>query len=259
MEIGYDRQRRLRVLIAEDNLVLVSELINFLGAKPDIEIIGAERTGAGALSGVLLRQPDVLLLDLVMPDAEGMSVLEDLNRRGRLPNKVIIISSVNNDFFVQRAMQLGACYYLIKPFSMERLYDYIIEKPLDLSATAAQDIPNDAAADEQRALTAQLVDGFAMPLRLRGTNFLITAVMIARAAEGQRPSITKEIYPIVAKRYQVNAAQVERGIRNAIERAWLKGMMRQSGIFHGDRRPSNGEVIMTLAGRNPNLNLRRQW
>src|SRR5699024_1932154 len=95
-------------------------LKNYLVNDEEMEIVGIARDGEEAYSGVLRLKPDVLLLDVIMPHLDGIGVLEKLNKTKLEKNPVkIMISAVGQDKITQKAIALGADYYIVKPFDIE--------------------------------------------------------------------------------------------------------------------------------------------
>ena len=241
-------ERKIRVMIVEDNEELLTKMKRFLMERPGIEIVATERDGERAKDAALMVRPDVLLMDLVLPNADGFSIMAFLLAKKLTDVRVLLLSGISNDFAIQRALALGAYHYMMKPFSLEDLYEHIIQCGADRREGFMEyQEKRSEALNEEEALSMLLQDAFAMSPQLRGTEFLKTAVLIARHEADGRGLITKVIYPAVAQVHVATVNQVERSIRNAITCAWQRGTMRESGIFAKGRKPSNGEVITTLA------------
>ena len=113
-------QNRIRVLIADDNKEFCDIVRRYLEKQDDMEVIGIAGDGIEALEMIINIQPEVVILDIIMPHIDGLGVLERLNN-SNLENKskIIILSAVGQDKITQRAIALGADYYFVKPFDME--------------------------------------------------------------------------------------------------------------------------------------------
>lgn len=246
MEEKAPASRRIRVMLAEDNDDVIQRIADYLCTKPDIEIVAIERDGIGAKNAAILTRPDVLVLDLILANLDGFAIMQQLREMRITDIRIIVLSGLHSDFMIQRALQLGAYYYMIKPFQVELLYSHIVQ-----SEPGARRMTEKLyeSVDEEQAIVAMLNDVMGMSRRLKGTEYLLRAVMIARGLSNMGGRITKEIYPAVARLYGANSAQVERAIRHAIDRSWERGMLQDSGLFQSGKRPSNGEMIMTLAAR----------
>ena len=116
---------RIRVLIAEDNRDFTTLLSSCFSLYPDIEIAGVARDGAEALRQIEGLNPDVLLLDIVMPVMDGMEVLERLHASGERRPAVFVLSAISSEQIVQRAIELGAVYYFVKPCNTEVMIEKI--------------------------------------------------------------------------------------------------------------------------------------
>lgn len=236
----------IRVMIAEDNEEVVRTILDYMSVKRDIEIVAVESNGIAAVHAALITRPDVLVLDIAMPNWDGFAVMQQLRDQGLDDTRIIVLSSMNSDFMIRRALQHGAYYYMVKPFEPELLYGHIAQVAPQLAdpAPAAPD-----PFDEETALTMLLLDVLGLSPRHSGTEYLKSAALVAMTMKHPSGLITKEIYPAVARLYGANPGKVERAIRHAIDSAWNRGAMQQSGLFQGQRRPSNGDVILALADK----------
>ena len=119
---------KVRVMLADDNLSLLRLLGDYLGRKPDIEVVAAVSDGVEIPDAVREYAPDILVMDIIMPRRDGFMTLEALNAMdAALRPKVIVLTGLARDDFIMRAIQLGASYYMVKPFDMELLYERIVE------------------------------------------------------------------------------------------------------------------------------------
>ena len=115
-------QEKIKVVIADDNLEFAEIVREFLNHKPDIEVVEIANDGEAALEVLQRVEPDVALLDIVMPKLDGIGVLEKLNALpNKLKTKFIVLSAIGQDVVTQKTMMLGAEYYMIKPFELELL------------------------------------------------------------------------------------------------------------------------------------------
>ncbi len=240
------RVDRIRVMIAEDNEDVAQTIVNCLAMKHDIEIVAVEGNGIAAAHAALITRPDVLVLDIAMPDWDGFAVMQQLREHGLTGTRIIVLSGMRSDFMIHRALQHGAYYYMVKPFDPELLYGHIAQVAPILAEKAA---PAPDPFDEETALSMALSEVLGLSPRHRGTEYVKSAALIAMNMKQTGGRITKEIYPAVARLYGANPAQVERAIRHAIDCAWTRGIMKDSGLFPGNQRPSNGEVILALADK----------
>ena len=111
---------KISVLIADDNKEFCSILNDYLLNQKDIIVTGIAKDGREALELIQQKQPDLVVLDIIMPHLDGLGVLEKLNGMNmeKMP-KVIVLSAVGQDKITQKAITLGAEYYVVKPFDMD--------------------------------------------------------------------------------------------------------------------------------------------
>ena len=119
---------RIRLMVVEDNTELRKMLTDYFSAKDDVEIVGVATNGVEALSQIDNLEPDVMLLDMIMPQMDGFETLSRM--RGRVYAKkpeVIALTALCRDDFITRAIDLGARYYMVKPFDFDLLYKRVQE------------------------------------------------------------------------------------------------------------------------------------
>ncbi|HYE09299.1 MAG TPA: sporulation transcription factor Spo0A, partial [Patescibacteria group bacterium] len=112
--------QKIRILIADDNKDFCIILSEYLSTQPDFEVVGVAKDGLEVVDLIESKFPDVVILDIIMPHLDGLGVLERLNvmQLEKMP-KVIMLSAVGQDKITQKALTLGAEYYVVKPFDME--------------------------------------------------------------------------------------------------------------------------------------------
>ncbi len=234
-------KQKITVLISDDNYEFASTLSNFLEKDEDIQVIGMAKDGEEAVSIVKALKPDVALLDVIMPHLDGLGVLEQINAMN-LPNPpiCIMLSAVGQDKITQKAISLGAQYYIVKPFDISVLIKRIKElkhyipagsvKPQNTMAireARAQyiDIPEKEQKSEEglEALVTNIIHEVGVPAHIKGYQYLREAIMMVVNNIDIINQITKQLYPEIAKKYHTTPSRVERAIRHAIEVAWGRG------------------------------------
>jgi len=250
---------KIGVLIVDDNQALVRLIADSLSRKSDIEVLGSAKDGLEALELTEKLMPDVMLLDIVMPRLDGFSTLEALGRTdaGRRP-KVIMLTGLTRDDFIVRAMNLGADYYMIKPFDMQMLYARIREVAQSYSVSAYQgeialtQTAADATVDEK---VTNIFLSIGIPAHIKGYQYLREAVRMVVEDHDLINRITKELYPGIARRFSTTASKVERAMRHAIEVAWNRGRLDSVNriygykVFSENDKPTNGEFIALIADK----------
>lgn len=246
-----------KVLVVDDNAQMRGLVKDALEMHESIRVVGLAGNGREALEMIGRLQPDVMILDLIMPDLDGMGVLERLNQaKGHKP-KVMVLSAMGHENVVQDAMRLGAEYYVVKPFETET----ICKRVLDMRTERTRPGGGMAAAPQRsaaRSLDEEITSIFlsiGIPAHIKGYHFLREAVKMVIDNTELINCITKELYPGVAKRYNTSSSKVERAIRHAIEVAWNRGRIERINdifgfnVFTKQDKPTNGEFIALVADK----------
>ena len=262
--------------MADNNIELVETLESYLNSLPDMEVAGRAYDGEEALAKIERLSPDVVILDITMPHLDGLAVMERLRHMdgvatsdsGRLIRPaVIVLTAFGREDVIQRFTELGAQYFIVKPFDLELLAQRIREFGTAQESAAHDDetaptVSRTARAgdwlgqgqDAEAAITG-LLHQVGVPAHFKGYIYLRDAVlMVVRENRMLGGSLTKEIYPRLADKYGTTAGGVEAAIRNAIMAAWEHGnrelLRALTGIgTRDDRLPTNSLMIAKLADR----------
>ena len=241
---------KIKLLMADDNHAVLSQLSEFFGRKADIEIAGCAHDGAEALSMIEKTAPDILLLDIIMPRLDGFAVLEALAGAGP---RAIMVTGLSGDEFIGRAMRLGASYYMVKPVDTQVLYARIKEVAgMKGESMAEPRTPPMRSRDEQ---VTGLFLSIGIPAHIKGYQYLREAVRMVLEDRDLLGRITKELYPGIARHFGTSASKVERAMRHAIEVAWSRGRLESVNrlygykVFSAEDKPTNGEFIALVADK----------
>ncbi len=250
----------LKVLVADDNKEFSDLLIDFLSQQPGIEIIGNAFNGKEALTLVKETKPDVLLLDIIMPHLDGLGVLEQLNNvdLDERP-KIIMLTAFGQEAITQKAVELGASYYILKPFNMDVLADRIrqlgnstVSKRSNTVNRISQTRPK--KKDLQEEVTS-IIHEIGIPAHIKGYLYLREAILMVVEEVELLGMVTKVLYPRIAENFETTPSRVERAIRHAIEVAWSRNNIDTIKKFFGytintERgKPTNSEFIALVADR----------
>lgn len=240
----------------------VSILSDYLEVRGGFQIAGKAYDGLEALEFLCNVQIDMVILDLIMPRLDGIGVLEELNHMNQSQRpKIVVLSAVVNEVFTQRALNLGADYYIIKPFDMDlfvtrvRELFNVFDAPAVKSADVVEQEKRDSSAHELEVEISELLHKLGAPVHVKGYSYLKEAIAIAVQDMESLSGITKIIYPTIAKKYKTSATRVERSIRHAIEvissrnksELWYELFV--VVIASNKERPTNGEFIAVTADK----------
>jgi two-component system response regulator (stage 0 sporulation protein A) len=245
----------IRVLIVDDNRDFAKMVADYLGKKPDLEVVGIGHNGAEALELLSRTKPDVMLLDIIMPHLDGIGVLEKLtSQAGERPPKVIMLTALGQEQMTRRVIDLGASYYVLKPFNLETLAKRIrqLARNEPIAASPIR-VENDTPSLE--ATVSNFLHELGIPANIKGYIYLREAICLVTEENELISGVTKILYPMIAKQNKTTPSRVERAIRHAIEVAWGRGNIdainRIFGFTVDTRRgkPTNSEFIAMVADR----------
>lgn len=267
---GIVLKEKISVLIADDNTEFAKTLTGYLEKQDDMEVIGVAKDGNEAFEMITNAQPDIILLDVIMPHLDGIGVLEKLNSANLHKHPLcIMLSAVGQDKITQRAINLGAEYYVVKPFDIELLIKRIKELKNYQSTpvknnfigkeikTQYIELSPEKQKDEKNleALVTNVIHEVGVPAHIKGYQYLREAIMMVVNDIEIINQITKQLYPDIAKTFGTTPSRVERAIRHAIEVAWSRGQLDAvDGIFGytvsaAKGKPTNSEFIAMIADK----------
>lgn len=271
---------KISVLIADDNKEFCSILNDYLLNQKDIVVTGIAKDGREALELIKEKEPDLVVLDIIMPHLDGLGVLEKLNSMNlaKMP-RVIVLSAVGQDKITQSAINLGADYYVVKPFDMDIFTKRIREmfNSTEAGQEAAQNTTNSSSMSSSVAMKAttnsaisspsskgpvdleteitSIIHEIGVPAHIKGYMYLREAITMVVNDMELLSAVTKELYPSIAKKYNTTASRVERAIRHAIEVAWGRGQIEAINklfgyTIHNEKgKPTNSEFIAIIADK----------
>jgi two-component system response regulator (stage 0 sporulation protein A) len=245
-------KRHIQVLIADDNREVCETLRQHLQSQSDFEVVGAVHNGLQALELLARSCPDVLILDIIMPHLDGIGVMERLGEMNLNPRpKIVILTAFGHEHITQRTVDLGADYYILKPFSMDVLANRIRQM-----VAAARPQPTQVAPLRSLDLdVTSVIHEVGIPAHIKGYHYLREAILMVVDRVDLLGAVTKELYPNIATKYKTTSSRVERAIRHAIEVAWSRGNYEAiTKLFgytvSGERgKPTNSEFIAMVADR----------
>ena len=222
---------KITVLVADDNSDFTMTLSSYLEKEEQIQIVGIAKDGNEAYEKAIELKPDILLLDIIMPHLDGLGVLEKLGETNLEKSPlVIILSAVGQDKITQKAISLGAQYYIVKPFDINVLIKRMKElknyQPTQFKGgfitreIKAQyiDIAPDKKKNQENleALVTNIIHEVGVPAHIKGYQYLREAIMMVIKDTDVINQITKQLYPEIADKYHTTPSRVERAIRHAI-------------------------------------------
>jgi two-component system, response regulator, stage 0 sporulation protein A len=258
---------KISVIIADDNKEFCNILNDYLLNQRDIVVTGIAKDGLEALKLIQEKKPDLVVLDIIMPHLDGLGVLEKLNSINVDPMpRIIVLSAVGQDKITQRAITLGADYYVVKPFDMDvftkrirQMFNNTIssddtKRTISMDDTPEIKISRNEPLDLETEITG-IIHEIGVPAHIKGYMYLREAISMVVNDIELLSAVTKELYPSIAKKFNTTASRVERAIRHAIEVAWGRGQVETINklfgyTIHNDKgKPTNSEFIAMVADK----------
>ncbi len=237
-----------RVLVA-DNSEAFGKACYRVFRTHGIEVECAQKDGRKLIEAVTRLQPDVVLMDVFLPNLDSIGVVKTL-KAGNLKKmpKFIVVSGFDNPTLENEVMAAGTDYYFLRPFDYDEMAKRI------LSLTSRRETVHEMSASLEMQVT-QTLHKIGVPAHIKGYQYLREAILMAIEDEESINAVTKLLYPGVAKKYSTTSSRVERAIRHAIEVAWDRGDVEVLNSYFGYTiqssrgKPTNSEFVAMIADK----------
>ncbi|MBQ2696399.1 MAG: sporulation transcription factor Spo0A [Clostridia bacterium] len=263
---------KISVVLIDDNKELCLELEKEIKKTTDMECVGMAHDGMDGFDLIKEKQPDIAILDVVMPRLDGLGLLEKLQESGlKKKTMCIMLSAMNHDNITHKALQTGAQYYLVKPIEDNEIILKRIRQVMQnhrvMSTGLSESLTDNftltdsqplkklppISAENLETIITNVIHEIGVPAHIKGYNYLREAITLCIQDKEFINSITKMLYPTVARNYQTTSSRVERAIRHAIEVAWNRGREEILNSIFGytidtnKGKPTNGEFIAMIS------------
>ena len=242
---------KIKLLMVDDNVQLIGAVKEYFCKSSKIEVSFEAYDGQKGIELIQKEKDnfDVLILDLIMPNKDGIYVLDEMKKRGIL-KKVIVLTSYNTVEVIRKVSDFGVNYYMLKPFDFIDFEKRILElfnkkesKNLDLRYN-----------NIQMSIT-KILHELGIPSHIKGYQYIREGVGIIFEKPETIGGITKELYPELAQKFDTTVSRVERAIRHAIEVSWNRGDWKLMEEIFGNSvdidkaKPTNSEFMVTIADK----------
>lgn len=261
--------KKIKIGIVDDNQDFCDIVTEYIKKQDNMEVVFVASDGVKALEQLneAKESPDVLILDLIMPHLDGFGVLEALNTTEmKSYPRVIMTSAVGQDSIIQKAMSMGAQYYLVKPINLSLLIkriNQLDEGNMGVIQGGAQNtnlrkslVMKDSLLNNDLEIDiTNLIHEVGVPAHIKGYQYLRDAIGLVVDNMDFLSAVTKELYPAIASINKTTPSRVERAIRHAIEIAWNRGKLETLDSLFGytvktDKgKPTNSEFIAIIADK----------
>ncbi len=254
----------IKIAIADDNENMVRMLTDLVSREEELNVVGTAKNGEEACEVIRTKEPDIVLLDIVMPKLDGLGVMDRTNKDKTIRKHpdYIIISAIGQENVTEDAFRLGATYYLMKPFDQEALVsrlrfmkNHLNKKSVEAGKRGVYEKNAGRREHDLETDVTNIIHEIGVPAHIKGYQYLREAIVMSVNDIDMLNSITKILYPTIAKEYQTTPSRVERAIRHAIEVAWSRGKMDTIDelfgytIHNGKGKPTNSEFIALIADK----------
>ncbi len=241
------------IILLESNSAVLAQLKEGFADRQKFNVLYAGDDGDEGIKQILSLKPDIVVVGMFLKGTDGCGVIRAVKKTWG--NAKIVATGIPNDNLIERAMTEGAIYYLVKPFSiptaLERIYELAKDKPkeeTDVAVTRRKPITTEEKISE-------IFVSIGIPPHIKGYAYLREGIKLTIEKPYVINSVTKELYPTVAKKFSTSASKVERAIRHAIEVAWNRGRIDAinaifgARIYLGTEKPTNSEFIALVADK----------
>lgn len=249
-------EKNLKIVIADDSTEFSKNCAKILTSY-GMQVVLSEKDGLKTISKVKTEKPDVLIADVFMPNIDILGVIDELKKIEEKQRPLVMaLSSYANPRLEKEILEAGATYYFIKPFDINVMAERIIKmsgwrnevSPLKLDSNTVTDT-------DLELMITEIIHQIGVPAHIKGYHYLREAIILSIKNTEIINSVTKLLYPTVAKKYATTPSRVERAIRHAIEVAWDRGDIDVLNGYFGytiqnERgKPTNSEFIAMISDK----------
>ena len=243
----------LKVLIADDSAQFGKECQKEL-KNSGFDVMLTAKDGARVISMLDSQHIDAIVIDAFMSNGDAIDVIEHIDSSLREKPLIILLSSIHSQDFEEQMISAGADYYFIKPVSPVSVAKRIVRLASWKTEKRKRELSPYSDSDMD-VVISDIMRQIGVPAHIKGYQYLRTAIKLSVNDSEMLGSVTKLLYPTVAKMYETTASRVERAIRHAIEVAWDRGDVDVLSSYFGYTiqsqrgKPTNSEFIAMIADK----------
>ena len=249
--------REVNVAIADDNERILDMLGEIIEQDQDLNLIGKADNGEDIYHLIKEKEPDVVLLDLIMPKLDGLSVMEKINADDQITKRpeFIIVTAVGQERITEDAFRKGASYYVMKPFHNDMILSRIKDAGNGERKNSSESESRNAVSKKQEynleTRVTDMIHEIGIPAHIKGYHYLRDAIIMAVDDMDVLNAITKVLYPTIANTFQTTPSSVERDLRTVINVCWESGnrsLLTTIAMYPLETKPTTGEFLDILIG-----------
>lgn len=244
-----------KLLFIENNLSKGENLKEYF--KNKLNVICCSQSADAALEIIKNEKPEFIVTELILTNYDGFVLIDRISHMTNYNPTIIVTSMLSNDTLVEKALTIGANYFIAKPYTdamlQKRIEEFLIPKSYgQVEKSIAKSNINVKGLEEK---ITNIFISLGIPAHIKGFHFLREAIKMSIETPDIINSITKKLYPQIAEKYQTTASKVERAIRHAIEVAWSRGRIENINslfgikVYSSNEKPTNGEFIALIADK----------
>lgn len=242
------------LILLESNSAVLAQLQQAFSESKDFNVLYAGDDGDDGIKEILRLKPDLVIVGMFLKGTDGCGVIRAVKKTWA--DAKIVAMGVANDDVIEKALSEGACYYLVKPFSiataMDRIRELMRERVIAMRESAIATRKKPVSTEEK---ISEIFISIGIPPHIKGYSYLREGIKMTVERPFVINSVTKELYPTIAKKFATTSSKVERAIRHAIEVAWNRGRIDAINAIFGTRvylgveKPTNSEFIALIADK----------
>ena len=255
----------INVVIVDDNEEVRETLKSVISKHTDMQLVGTASQGMEAMNLIEERKPDVVLMDWMLSELDGLSVIERAKQKPEIGKRTsfIVLSAIGKESIMEKAFTVGADYYIVKPFDAEAVISRVQQMYMSMNTQSKDPAKGSIFENDKRYSSSyslesdvtNIIHEIGVPAHIKGYQYLRDAIMMSVNDTEMLNSITKILYPTIAKQHKTTPSRVERAIRHAIEVAWSRGKMDTIDelfgytVSNGKGKPTNSEFVALIADK----------
>lgn len=245
-------------IIISDNSVAYGQAFEKLLKQKGFDVLLTPRDGSLLLKSIQSELPDVVFMDAFMQKLDAVGVMKQANNFSKKP-LFFVTALYDNELLEKEIMSHGASYFALRPFDFnimaEIIADYVSKSKEHKNSTSQKSGLSSAMQENLEIIVTDIIHQIGVPAHIKGYHYLREAIMLCIEDKELINSVTKILYPTVAKKFHTTSSRVERAIRHAIEVAWDRGDVDTLNSFfgytinNGRGKPTNSEFIAMIADK----------